>query len=101
MRKFTKYPSKSITASIQKSIIQVIMDTGEIREYDANSGLEDFMYDFCPDIRDIAGDAYAAEEIDEVAKEIFNYEIKDNKITYDEICQLASEYLPYIDEDAD
>lgn len=99
MRKFTKYPSNYVKASSGNPIKQVIMDDGEIKEYDADTGLEDFMYDFCPDIRDIAGDAYASEEIDEVAKEIFNYEMKNNKITFDEICRLASEFLPYIDED--
>lgn len=99
MRKFTVDAS---SRSNNLNIIKVIMDDGEIREYpDSDEGLEDFMYDFCPDIRDVAGDAYASEEIDEVAKEIFNYEIKDGQITFEELCDIAAEFLPYIDEDED
>lgn len=91
-----------VAAYQNADVIQVIMDDGEIREYrDTDEGLESFMYDFCPDIRDIAGDAYASEEIDEVAKEIFNYEIKDGQITFEELCDKAAEFLPYIDEDND
>lgn len=99
MRKFTIDAS---TSSKKPGIIKVIMDDGEVREYpNSDKGLEDFMYDFCPDIRDVAGDAYASEEIDEVAKEIFNYEIKDGQITFDELCDKAAEFLPYIDDDED
>ena len=91
-----------VAAYQNADVKQVIMDDGEIREYrDTDEGLESFMYDFCPDIRDIAGDAYASEEIDEVAKEIFNYEIKDGQITFEELCAIAAEFLPYIDEDED
>lgn len=99
-RKFRIDASKKVcSASDNKEIVKVIMDD-EVREYEkSDKGLEDFMYDFCPDIRDIAGDAYASEEIDEVAKEIFNYEIKNNQITYDELCDIAAEFLPYIDDD--
>lgn len=101
-RKFRVDASKKVcSASDKKVIVKVIMDD-EVREYEkSDKGLEEFMYDFCPDIRDIAGDAYASEEIDEVAKEIFNYEIKNNQITYDELCDIAAEFLPYIDEDDD
>jgi hypothetical protein len=89
-----------LSARQNADTIKVIMDDGEIREYpDTDEGLEDFMYDFCPDIRDVAGDAYASEEIDEVAKEIFNYEIKDGQITFDELCSIAAEFLPYIDDE--
>ena len=99
MRKFTVDASSH---SNKPNIIKVIMDDGEVREYlNSDEGLEDFMYDFCPDIRDIAGDAYASEEIDEVAKEIFKYEIKDGQITFEELCDIAAEFLPYIDEDED
>lgn len=91
-----------VAAYQNADVKQVIMDDGEIREYrDTDEGLESFMYDFCPNIRDIAGDAYASEEIDEVAKEIFNYEIKDGQITFEELCDKAAEFLPYIDEDED
>ena len=91
-----------VAAHQNAAIIEVIMDDGEVREYrDTDEGLESFMYDFCPVIRDVAGDAYASEEIDEVAKEIFNYEIKDGQITYEELCAKASEFLPYIDRDED
>ena len=91
-----------VAAHQNADVKQVIMDNGEIREYrDTDEGLEAFMYDFCPDIRDVAGDAYASEEIDEVAKEIFNYEITDGQITYEELCAKASEFLPYIDGDED
>ncbi len=99
MRKFTVDASSH---SSRPNIIKVIMDDGEVREYpNSDDGLEDFMRDFCLDIRDIAGDAYASEEIDEVAKEIFKYEIKDGQITFDELCDIASDFLPYIDDDED
>ena len=103
--------SKIYGSSKKKEIIKVIMDDdyvddfgdgSNIKKYEkSDKGLEKFMYDFCPVIRDVAGDAYPSEEIDEVAKEIFNYEIKDGQITYEELCDLAAEFLPYIDDEED
>jgi len=74
-------------------ILTVSMSDGDIREYDSATGEEDFLYDFCEDIRDIVGEDFASEEIDDVAKEIYFYGLSKGKLSENQIYSLAEQYL--------
>lgn len=77
-----------------KIILTVEMSDGDVKEYDDVSGKESFMYDFCEDIRDIAGEDFASEEIDDAADAIFYEGIHNGgTLTEEEIYSLAQDFL--------
>lgn len=84
-----------VTAKQNATIILTVkMSDGDVKEYDDVSGQEDFMYDFCEDIRDIAGDDFASEEIDDVADAIFYEGINNGgTLTEEDIYSLAQAFL--------
>ena len=74
-------------------VLTVQMSDGEVREYNSVNGEETFLNDFCEDIRDIVGDEFSSQEIDDMAKEIYYEGLSQGTISEDEIYELASQYV--------
>lgn len=99
---FESYKRESVT----DEYIEITMYDGDVRRYNRDTDLEKFQYDWSEDIRDLVGDDVSSGEIDDIARELFYYEIPntDDELTDDDIYEMIRQMLesdsPNADNDA-
>ena len=96
------YIKDSYVKEAKKNILTITMYDGETKEYDRDTGLEDFQYDWSDDIRDMVGDDVSSGEIDDIARELFYYELDTaDEYTDDEVYEKLRQMLDYDDSVTD
>ena len=85
--------------SVTDEYIEITMYDGDVRRYNRDTDLEKFQYDWSEDIRDLVGDDVSSGEIDDIARNLFYYEIPntDDELTDDDIYEMIRQMLDYED----